>query len=103
MANHGVVTYGASLMDAYNRMDTVEHFAKISIYTKILGQERLLSADDVEKLRVQRLKYYGLEDSNDAPPKDPMCPVTDGTSDAISITRDELVELIHQVVSGLEK
>src|SRR5215813_4572611 len=54
MSNHGVVTYGANLEDAYNRMDTVEHFAKISIYTKILGRERLLSAEDVEKLRVQR-------------------------------------------------
>ena len=103
MANHGVVTYGASLMDAYNRMDTVEHFAKISIYTRILGQERLLSAEDVEKLRTQRLKYYGLEDGGASAPKDPMCPVTDGTSGTISISRDELVELIHQVVSGLEK
>jgi L-fuculose-phosphate aldolase len=103
MANHGVVTYGADLMDAYNRMDTVEHFAKISIYTRILGQERLLSAGDVEKLRVQRLKYYGLEDGASAPLTDPLCPVTDRTSETISISRDELVELIHQVVSGLEK
>src|SRR5438270_10507657 len=60
MANHGVVTYGANLEGAFNRMDTVEHFAKISIYTKILGRERLLFSDDVDKLRVQRLKYYGL-------------------------------------------
>ena len=34
MANHGVVTYGTDLEDAFNRMDTVEHFAKISIYTQ---------------------------------------------------------------------
>jgi L-fuculose-phosphate aldolase len=103
MANHGVVTYGADLMDAYNRMDTVEHFAKISIYTRILGKERLLSSEDVEKLRVQRLKYYGLEEGVAAPVGDPACPVTDGRSDTISISREELVELIHQVVSSLEK
>jgi L-fuculose-phosphate aldolase len=103
MANHGVVTYGADLMDAYNRMDTVEHFAKISIYTRILGKERLLSSEDVEKLRVQRLKYYGLEEGVAAPAGDPACPVTDGRSDTISISREELVELIHQVVSSLEK
>src|SRR5438046_10544061 len=77
MSNHGVVTYGANLEDAYNRMDTVEHFAKISIYTKILGRERLLSNEDVDKLWVQRQKYYGLEGS-DGKPKDPMCPITDG-------------------------
>ncbi len=102
MANHGVVTYGSDLMDAYNRMDTVEHFAKISINTKILGREQLLSAEDVEKLWVQRQKYFGLEDEDAARPKDPMCPVTDGRSETISLTRDELVDLIHQVVSSLE-
>ena len=31
-----------------------------------------------------------------------MCPVTDGRSETISLTRDELVDLIHQVVSSLE-
>ena len=61
LANHGVVTYGTDLEDAFNRMDTVEHFAKISVYTRILGQERLLTSEDVEKLWVQRQKYYGLD------------------------------------------
>ena len=123
MANHGVVTYGEDLMDAYNRMDTVEHFAKISIYTQILGKEQLLSSEDVEKLWVQRQKYYGLETSDDARPKDPMCPVTDGRSDTtavssgpsdmiplsggggetISMSKAELVDLINEVVSNLEK
>ncbi len=103
MANHGVVTYGAGLMEAYNRMDTVEHFAKISVYTRILGKEQLLSSEDVEKLWVQRQSYFGLETADEARPKDPMCPVTDGRSETISISRDELVDLIHQVVSGLEK
>ena len=103
MANHGVVTYGSDMMEAYNRMDTVEHFAKISIYTRILGKEQLLSADDVEKLWVQRQRYYGLETAEEARPKDPMCPVTDPVTERISLSRDELVELIHQVVSSLEK
>jgi L-fuculose-phosphate aldolase len=100
MSNHGVVTYGANLEDAFNRMDTVEHFAKISIYTKILGRERLLSSEDVDKLWVQRQKYYGLE-GPDAIPKDPMCPVTDGISETISLTRGELIDLIERVVSNL--
>ena len=101
LANHGVVTYGTDLEDAFNRMDTVEHFAKISMYTHILGRERLLSPEDVEKLWVQRQKYYGLEDS-EVKPKDPMCPITDGVSDTISLTRDELIDLIERVVSNLK-
>jgi L-fuculose-phosphate aldolase len=101
LANHGVVTYGVDLEDAFNRMDTVEHFAKISVYTRILGQERLLTPEDVEKLWVQRQKYYGL-DSLDVKPKDPMCPITDGPSDTLSITRLELVDLIEKVVANLK-
>jgi len=102
MANHGVVTYGVNIEDAFNRMDTVEHFAKISIYTRILGRERLLSSEDVEKLWVQRQKYYGLESPDIAKPKDPMCPLTDGVSETISITRSELIDLIERVVSNLK-
>jgi len=101
MANHGVVTYGVNLEDAFNRMDTVEHFAKISIYTKILGRERLLSSENVEKLWVQRQKYYGLEGS-ETKTKDPMCPVTEGVSETISLTRSELIDLIEKVVSNLK-
>ena len=103
MANHGVVTYGADMMDAYNRMDTVEHFAKISIYTRILGKEQLLSSEDVEKLWVQRQKYFGLETADAARPKDPMCPVTAGPSDTVSMSKADLVDLITEVVSHLEK
>jgi L-fuculose-phosphate aldolase len=101
MANHGVVTYGANLEDAFNRMDTVEHFAKISIYTKILGRERLLSTEDVDKLLVQRQRYFGFDEPT-AKPKDPMCPLTDGTSETISLTRSELIDLIEKVVSNLK-
>ena len=102
LANHGVVTYGTDLEDAFNRMDTVEHFAKISMYTRILGQEKLLTSEDVEKLWVQRQKYYGLDSLDESKPKDPMCPITDGPSDTISLTRSELVDLIDKVVANLK-
>ena len=102
LANHGVVTYGTDLEDAFNRMDTVEHFAKISMFTRILGQERLLTSEDVEKLWVQRQKYYGLDDLDGAKPKDPMCPITEGRSDTISLTRSELIDLIDKVVANLK-
>ena len=50
MANHGVVTYGADLLTAYMRMETVEHFARISLVTQLLGGPNLLSREEVEKL-----------------------------------------------------
>lgn len=103
MANHGVVTYGVNNEEAFNRMDTVEHFAKISIYTKILGKERLLSNQDVEKLWVQRQRYFGLESTADAKPKDQSCPLTGDTPETIALTRGELIDLIERVVTNLNR
>ncbi len=57
MANHGVVTYGDSLLSAYMKMETVEHFAKVSLVTHALGKQVLLSADDVSKLVAARHRY----------------------------------------------
>ena len=43
MANHGVVTYGVDLLNAYMNMETVEHFAKIALVTHMLGKQQTLS------------------------------------------------------------
>ena len=50
LANHGVVTCGADLLTAFYRMETVEHFAQVSLYSEMLGKQVLLSDRDVEKL-----------------------------------------------------
>src|SRR5215469_16789017 len=57
MANHGVVTYGADLLNAYMNMETVEHFAKIALVTHMLGRQQTLSEQHVDKLREIRTKY----------------------------------------------
>jgi L-fuculose-phosphate aldolase len=50
MANHGVVTYGPDLLTAFRRMECVEHCARITLVTELLGKQSLLSGRDVEKL-----------------------------------------------------
>jgi L-fuculose-phosphate aldolase len=57
MANHGVVTYGIDLLNAYMNMETVEHFAKIALVTHMLGKQQTLSDQHVDKLREIRSKY----------------------------------------------
>src|SRR5271165_4746462 len=57
MANHGVVTYGVDLLNAYMNMETVEHFAKIALVTHMLGRQQPLSEQHVDKLREIRTKY----------------------------------------------
>src|SRR3954463_16042333 len=43
LANHGALTLGSDLFGAYYKMETIEHFAKISLVARLLGGERLLS------------------------------------------------------------
>ena len=54
MANHGVVSYGIDLMQAYMNMETVEHYAKIALVVRQLGCERPLQAEQVSRLLEMR-------------------------------------------------
>lgn len=60
MANHGVVTYGADLQSAYMKMETVEHFAEITLVTRMLGQQQPLDGSCLEKLVLARSRYLGV-------------------------------------------
>lgn len=51
MANHGVVTFGTDLLGAFHRMEVVEHCAKVTLVTELLGRQNLLTQDDVNALR----------------------------------------------------
>lgn len=59
MSNHGVVTYGDTLDHAYMKMETVEHFAQISLVTHLLGRQQPLKDEELEKLLAARSKYQG--------------------------------------------
>ena len=61
MANHGVVTYSEDVLHAYMHMETVEHFAKISLVAHVLGRQEVLSDENVDKLRVVRQKYLAMQ------------------------------------------
>ena len=98
MANHGVVTYGQDLLTAFFRMETVEHFAQVSLVTELLGKQALLSGRDVEKLLAVRARYG----STTASQVGPGCPVTSetGAPNRVSLTRQELEALIEEAVRG---
>jgi L-fuculose-phosphate aldolase len=57
LANHGALTIGADVFAAYYKMETIEHFAKISLVARLLGGERLLSRQEVDRLQGLRGKY----------------------------------------------
>ena len=61
MANHGVVTYADDLLTAYMHMETVEHFAKIVLTTRTLGQQQILTDDNVARLKEIRKKMQAAK------------------------------------------
>ena len=75
LANHGAITVSDGLMSAYYKMETMEHFARISVVARLLGRERLLSREEVNRLQDLR-GTYGIS----APA--PICP--DGSDGIIA-------------------
>ena len=59
LANHGAVTCGPDVLGAYYKMETIEHFATISLVARLLGGENLISRDEVERLQGLR-GFYGI-------------------------------------------
>jgi L-fuculose-phosphate aldolase len=57
MSNHGVVTCGDTLENAYMKMETVEHFAQIALVTHLLGRQQPLGESELQKLSVVRINY----------------------------------------------
>ncbi len=59
LANHGALTVADELLAAYYKMETIEHFARISLVARQLGRERLLSREEVVRLQDLR-DMYGI-------------------------------------------
>src|SRR5215208_3567626 len=57
LANHGAVTCGPDVMAAHYKMETIEHFAKISLVARLLGGEHLISREEVDRLQGLRGMY----------------------------------------------
>jgi len=57
LSRHGAMTVGREVMDAYNKMEKLEHTARVVLAARLQGPVSPLSASEVEKLRRLREKY----------------------------------------------
>ena len=60
MANHGAVTVGRSLLEAHQRMESLEHAARIVLVARTLGRVNALAPNDVEALSAARRRQREL-------------------------------------------
>ncbi|MBA2340753.1 MAG: class II aldolase/adducin family protein [Pyrinomonadaceae bacterium] len=120
MANHGAVAYGENLWQAFDRLETMEHTARITILARSLGGSRTLPPDAIEKLinvreragylsetaRCQACGYLsetGVACSTDDGGKEKrtsssganLFSHTNGAG-KVTLTREELVELLYE-------
>ncbi|HWW74119.1 MAG TPA: class II aldolase/adducin family protein [Pyrinomonadaceae bacterium] len=116
MANHGAVAYGADVWQAFDRLETLEHTAKIAILARILGGARDLPPDSIEKLIEVRERAGYLDErarcqacgylhetrvvcpTGERPAPTPARETSNGAASngKISLTREELIELLSQ-------
>jgi len=61
LANHGVVSYGSDLRDAWHKMEKVEQAAHIALVARVLGGERVLTSEEVRKLAQVSPASYGKQ------------------------------------------
>lgn len=59
LSRHGAMTMGREVMDAYNKMEKLEHTARVVLAARLQGQLPPLPAAEVEKLRRLGAAYKG--------------------------------------------
>ena len=101
MANHGAVAYADTLEKAFNKLETLEHTCKISAIARSLGNENTIPERAISKL-------FDIRERNGAMPPEARtgqaCGIGSGDGatgrrgdgETITLTREELVELLSQ-------
>ena len=124
LENHGALSTGADVYQAYYRMESMELFAKIVVIAKIIGNVNTISEPNVKKLLKLRTDW-GMDTENFAGCRidgkvinyDNLNNVNNGSNgsslnkskelnsdnEKITLTKKELVEIIQSTVSNILK
>lgn len=104
LANHGAVAWGDDPLQAFFRMETVEHFARIALVAHLLGGPRALPRAEIEKLFAARARY-GVKSNSRFEPGAPLCaedlPEETAASEKIELTREQLAALLDEAVRAV--
>lgn len=91
LANHGALAVGEDVFRAWERMETLEQLAKITLLTRLIGRDVLLSNAEVDRLT-------SLRGPSGYPP--PVCGPGGAApaEDTVTLTRAELERLVSEAV-----
>ena len=57
LENHGAVSSGKNLLDAFMKMETIEHLAHVALIAHQLGSARLLRPEQIQELQRAKTRY----------------------------------------------
>jgi L-fuculose-phosphate aldolase len=98
MRNHGVVSYGEDVYQAFFKMETVEHFARITLVAELLGGASVLPRNEVCKLFDSRARY-GVKSQTPMEPGHPLVAEDiERPKERLELTRDELIALLDEAL-----
>ncbi len=93
LANHGALTWGDDLYQAYYRMETLEYFGTVLLHTRMIGRANELDCDKVSALLDLR-KRLGLN-TGGVPP----CSTENKSSLAEDVEKEQLIKTIVEKVT----
>lgn len=104
MANHGAVAYADTLEKAFNKLETLEHTCKISAIARSLGRENTIPDRAIPKLFEIRERAGVMPVEARTGQACGMGGIkSNGEAETITLTREELVELLAQTARLIQQ
>jgi L-fuculose-phosphate aldolase len=105
LANHGALTVGKDVINAFHKMETLEHFAHIAFVAQQLGHLNTLNKDQVQKLTDLREKF-GIrtnvgcvsceQDSSSCSTNQPSPMIDKSKEDLVKKVTEEIMKQLHK-------
>lgn len=104
LANHGALTVGKDVINAYHKMETLEHFAHIAFVAQQLGYINTLNKEQVQKLTDLREKF-GIrtnvgcvtceEESSSCATKQPASQIDESKEELVKKVTEEVLKQLN--------
>ena len=102
MENHGAVAYGEDVFQAFHRMETIEHLARITLVAELLGGPKVLPDVEIQKLVDSRARY-GARSRNGFEHKIPNgFMARRKTGERIEVTREQIQSVVDEALERLK-